>query len=78
MNIIESVNFLSNGCKLEYESISKTINVPNTPNSYGSYAGSCPNHSELYKNIENFKINEATGSIQLIDKIYKQVNIKYY
>jgi len=78
MNIIESVNFLSNGCKLEYESISKTINVPNTPNSYGSYAGSCPNHSELYKNIENFKINEATGSVQLIDKIYKQVNIKYY
>jgi len=78
MNIIESANFLSNGCRLEYESLLKTKNIPNTPNSYGSYAGSCPNHPDLYRNIEDFEIEEASGSIELIDKIYKISNISYY
>tara|TARA_R110000824_G_scaffold246575_2_gene435742 strand:- start:4 stop:1005 length:1002 start_codon:yes stop_codon:yes gene_type:complete len=78
MNIVESANFLSNGCKLEYESLLKTKIIPNTPNSYGSYAGSCPNHPDLYKNIKNFNISEAKGSLMLIDEIYKKSSIKYY
>jgi len=78
MNVIESANFLSNGCKVEYETLLKTRKIPNTPNSYGSYAGSCPNHPDLYKNIENFKIDQAECSLNLIDKIYKKSNIRYY
>ena len=78
MNIIESVNFLSNGCKVEYETILKTKKIPNTPNSYGSYAGSCPNHPDVYDNIEDFKITESYGAINLIDQIYKKSNVRYY
>jgi UDP-N-acetyl-2-amino-2-deoxyglucuronate dehydrogenase len=78
MNIIESANFLSNGCRVEYENLLKSQNIPNAPNSYGSYAGSCPNHSELYENLENFPIISALKSIEIIDEIYNAAGVRYY
>ena len=53
-------------------------NLIGTPNSYGSYAGSCPNHPELYKNIQDFSLIESKNVLYLIDEIYNKCNIKYY
>ena len=78
MNIIESANFLSNGSRVQYENLVDKLKVPNKPNSYGSYQGSCPNHPDLYKNIKDYDISESLASLELIDEIYKQSNIKYY
>jgi UDP-N-acetyl-2-amino-2-deoxyglucuronate dehydrogenase len=74
MNVIESYNFLSNGCRVEFENMLRSSGIPNKPNSYGSYAGSCPNHAELYAALPDFKVGEAYGSIKLIDEIYKKSN----
>ena len=77
LNIIESANFLSQGFKSDYEKISKKYTKINQPNSYGSYQGSCPNHPELYRNLDNFSLGETYNVITLIEEIYKKANIKY-
>ena len=41
------------------------------PNSYGSYQGSCPNHPEVYKNLNKFQIMESYNVINIIENIYK-------
>ena len=78
MNVIESANFLSNGCKVEYDNLLRTQNIPNKPNSYGSYAGSCPNHPQLYSSLGDFDIMQAKNSISLIDEIYSSAGLRYY
>ena len=45
------------------------------PNSYGTHAGSCPNHPTLYKHIalgEGLKIDETINSIDFIERIYNK------
>jgi len=76
MNVIETYNFLSNGCRVEFENMLQSSKIVNKPNSYGSYAGSCPNHTELYQNLENFDIASASPSLNLIHDIYKKSNMK--
>lgn len=71
MNVIETYNFLSNGCRVEFENMMEQATIDNKPNSYGSYAGSCPNHTELYKNLHKFKIHNAYSSLDTINEIYK-------
>lgn len=78
MNIIESANFLSNGARVQYQNLVDNSKIPNKPNSYGSYQGSCPNHPDLYKNIDKYNILESLPAIELIDQIYKQSDVKYY
>ena len=78
MNIIESANFMSHGARVQYDNLIDKLKVPNKPNSYGSYQGSCPNHPDLYRNLKNYDISESVTSLKLIDEIYKQSNIKYY
>jgi UDP-N-acetyl-2-amino-2-deoxyglucuronate dehydrogenase len=78
MNIIESANFLSNGSTVEYENLLKRSSIPNKPNSYGSYAGSCPNHPQLYKQLNKFPIEETYNSLKLVDEIYKKAGVRYY
>lgn len=78
MNIIESANFMSHGARLQYERLVDKLKVPNKPNSYGSYQGSCPNHPDLYRNIENYDITESIPSLELIDEIYSYSDIHYY
>jgi len=77
LNIIESANFLSNGCTIEYQNLSKKYSYSKDPNSYGSYQGSCPNHPEVYRNLGKFKLEETNNVITLIEEIYKKANIKY-
>jgi len=78
MNIIESANFMSHAARVQYEGLVDKLKVPNKPNSYGSYQGSCPNHPDLYRNITNYDISKSAPSLELIDEIYSHSNIKYY
>jgi UDP-N-acetyl-2-amino-2-deoxyglucuronate dehydrogenase len=80
MNVIETSNFLSHGCTVEFENMLKAASIPNKPNSYGSYAGSCPNHTELYAAMSEFEVMETYKTIKLIDDIYKRSNseMRYY
>lgn len=77
LNVIESANFLSNGCTIEYQNLLKKYSYSKDPNSYGSYQGSCPNHPEVYKNLNKFNLEETNNVITLIENIYKKANIKY-
>lgn len=77
LNIIESANFLSHGFRKDYEKISKKYSQINQPNSYGSYQGSCPNHPEVYRNLDKFNLEETNNVIIFIEEIYKKANIKY-
>lgn len=77
LNIIESANFLSHGATVQYESLLKKYQYSKDPNSYGSYQGSCPNHPEVYKNLERFNLLETINVIKLIENIYLKTNIKY-
>lgn len=77
LNIIESANFLSNGSTKEYEILSKKYEYSKDPNSYGSYLGSCPNHPDVYKNLDRFNLEETNNVIILIEEIYKKANIIY-
>ena len=77
LNVIESANFLSHGCTIEYENLVKQFTYSKDPNSYGSYQGSCPNHPEVYKNLDKFNLEETNNVIILIEEIYKKAGIKY-
>jgi len=77
LNIIESANFLSHGATTQYENIAKEYQYSKDPNSYGSYQGSCPNHPDVYKNLDKFSLEETKNVIILIEEIYKKTNIKY-
>lgn len=77
-NIIESANFLSHGCRVKYDYILEKYPYSKEPNSYGSYAGSCPNHPEVYANLDKFRISESYNVIELIDNIYQACDVKYY
>ena len=77
LNIVESAKFLSHGHQLEFDKLKKKYDITTSPNNYGSYQGSCPNHPFVYQNLENFKIQETINVISLIDEIYNKSNIKY-
>ena len=77
-NIIESADFLSNGAQVKYENLVKKYPYSKEPNSYGSYQGSCPNHPDVYKNLNTYDITESNNVINMIDQIYLKSNIKYY
>lgn len=77
LNIIESANFLSNGATIQYETLLKKYQYSRDPNSYGSYQGSCPNHPELYRNLDRFGLEETFNVIKLIENIYAKGNIFY-
>ena len=77
LNIIESANFLSQGATIQYENIAKEYQYSKDPNSYGSYQGSCPNHPDVYKNLNKFNLEETYNVVTLIEEIYNKANIKY-
>jgi UDP-N-acetyl-2-amino-2-deoxyglucuronate dehydrogenase len=78
MNVVEKVDFLSEDKTRQVKKILEKNNSIGTPNSYGSYAGSCPNHPNLYKNIHNFDLLNTSDVLNLIDEIYANCGIKYY
>ncbi len=79
LNIVESYNFLSHGAKKKFEHIMQEYeNVTYiSPNDYGSYLGSCPNHGDLYGNLEKFNLKQAIDSLTLIEDIYSACGRKY-
>jgi predicted dehydrogenase len=77
LNIVESAKFLSHGSQIMFDNLEKKYYISTEPNSYGSYQGSCPNHPYVYKNLNEFKLNETLNVIGLIDEIYSKSNIKY-
>jgi len=78
MNVVEQVSFLTEQKTQEVKAILEKDNFVGTPNSYGSYSGSCPNHPELYKNIEDFDLLETKNVLNLIDQIYNKCSVYYY
>tara|TARA_R110002020_G_scaffold209885_5_gene415861 strand:+ start:1766 stop:2776 length:1011 start_codon:yes stop_codon:yes gene_type:complete len=77
LNFIESANFLSHESTRQYENLLKQYSYSKDPNSYGSYQGSCPNHPEVYRNLDKFNLEETKNVITFIENIYKKANIKY-
>lgn len=77
LNIIETADFLSHGSQVQFDVLRKKYYINNEPNNYGSYQGSCPNHPFVYKNLNQFKMEETLNVISLIDEIYKKGGIEY-
>lgn len=77
LNIIETADFLSHGSQVQFEVLRKKYYIETEPNNYGSYQGSCPNHPFVYKNLNEFKMEETLNVISLIDEIYEKDGIKY-
>lgn len=78
MNVFEEIQFSDSETQAKVENIVLENNSIGTPNSYGSYAGSCPNHPELYRNIQDFSLVETRNVLYLIDEIYNKLGVKYY
>ena len=62
---------------LEYDRINKKYDQINQPNSYGSYQGSCPNHPDVYKNLQDFNLAQTYNVITLIEDIYNKAGVTY-
>lgn len=77
LNVIESANFLSNGSTKQFEFLEKQYQYSKNPNSYGSYQGSCPNHPDVYQNLNKFNITESYNVLKLIEDIYSSAGISY-
>jgi len=78
MNSIEGVEFVDKKMTDKIVSFFKTNDVVGSPNSYGSYSGSCPNHPDLYRRLDKFNIQETKNVLQLIDEIYSFCKLRYY
>ena len=75
LNKIEQFSFLE-----EYEILQSDRQLTSesrNPNSYIGYEGSCPNHPDLYKNIEKFNIKETNRVINTINNIYDRSGLNY-
>lgn len=75
---IEEYGFLNEEMKKEFDLVLMGMPDSLEANSYGTHAGSCPNHPTLYSRINEFDIIESSNVIGLIDEIYNNANIKYY
>ena len=63
--------------KREYDKIISAGSDIRPVNSYGAYAGSCPNHPELYANLNDFEISITFEVLDLIKNIYEKCGVKY-
>lgn len=78
MNTVEEAEFIENETLETAMRILNSDQSIGSPNSYGTYSGSCPNHPDLYKNIEKFDLNQTVMVLNLIDQIYSKCGVKYY
>ncbi len=78
MNVFEEIDFIDKHLESNIKQIISKNNSIGTPNSYGSYAGSCPNHPVLYSRLEEFNLIETKNVLELIDDIYEACGVKYY
>lgn len=78
MNVIEEARFVSEEVAKSVMKVFEGNSQIGIPNSYGSYAGSCPNHPELYRKIDKFELSETSMVLELIDSIYAKCGVRYY
>ena len=62
----------------KFNKIFKKTPLSLPPNHYMEYKGSCPNHPDLYAQLEKFELKETIPVLELIDEIYELCNIQYY
>jgi len=70
---VERAMFSNTLLEEKWKSIVATHGDALEPNSYGTHAGSCPNHPTLYKHIaigEGLKLEETINSIDFIERVY--------
>ena len=77
MNVLEKISFADHDVELKVQRIMDYNNSIGTPNSYGSYSGSCPNHPTLYKKINEFDLQKTKDVLLLIQEIYDCCNVRY-
>ena len=77
MNEVKELSFEKKEDQAKINEIMKLNNTIGSPNSYGSYSGSCPNHPELYKNIKDFNLKQSQAVLNLISEIYKACGVEY-
>jgi len=77
MNVIERVEFLSDNKTEEIRGLMESENIIGSPNSYGTYSGSCPNHPSLYKKMKDFSLQETENVLYLIHEIYQECGLNY-
>jgi len=70
--------FVDKDVEKQYKEKIKLLENPKESNSYGNYKGSCPNHPELYSNLDSFMITESENCLSLITEIYEKSGVKYY
>ena len=75
LNKIEKFSFLEEHSDLVNESL--LTQESRNPNAYIGYEGSCPNHPDLYKNLEKFDIRQTSTVINTISKIYEMSGLSY-
>jgi len=75
LNKIEKFSFLDKYGDLQKENAD--LLDSRNPNAYVGYEGSCPNHPDLYKNLDKFDIKETKTVIKTINKIYEMTGIFY-
>ena len=72
---IESASFLTQLKSKEWDEMVANSTESLAPNSYGTHAGSCPNHPTLYKEIaygRGIDLAETINSVELIEDIYNK------
>jgi len=78
LNEFVDVKFSDTETKEKYESLVENTAQVRNPNAYSNYKGSCPNHPDLYRNLNDFRLQESRNVIQIIDEIYEAAGVKYY
>jgi len=75
LNKIEKFSFLEKHLNLIKENT--LLLESRNPNAYVGYEGSCPNHPDLYRNLEKFDIKQTKKVINTINKIYEMAQLSY-
>lgn len=75
LDAIERASFASNILEDKWNKLTEKYGDSLEPNSYGTHAGSCPNHPTLYAEIaagRGIPIDEAINSIEFIERVYEK------
>lgn len=75
LDAIERASFASKIFEDKWSNLTKKYGNSLEPNSYGTHAGSCPNHPTLYAEIaagRGIAIEEAINSIEFIERVYEK------
>lgn len=78
LNEIEDYRFLEKKDEKIFQDYLDNSSKDTEFNDYGTHLGSCPNHKDVYNNLEKFRIIETKNVIDLIEKIYEKAKIYYH